>query len=193
MPRFAISAGLGTISHPTCASASSASSCSPRRRTRFQGLLVWLWKPSKHPLMEMFKGTPNPSFFVLLFVSAAIVAPLFEELMFRVVLQGFLEKAIVIWDDLNALLIGGSSSSVKFSGGITDGIPAEGISAAIDSNPYASPSLLSEQSQTAAPQAPINNQPELAARRPGCPSPSAPPSSPSSTTPTAPTGFRSCS
>ena len=59
-----------------------------------QGLLVYFWQPSKHPLMEMFKASPDPGFFALLFVAAAIVAPLFEELMFRVLLQGFLEKAV---------------------------------------------------------------------------------------------------
>jgi membrane protease YdiL (CAAX protease family) len=71
-----------------------------------QGLLVWLWKPSKHPLMEMFKGTPDIGFFAFLFVSAAIVAPLFEELMFRVVLQGFLEKVFSFSGDVNELVFG---------------------------------------------------------------------------------------
>ena len=59
-----------------------------------QGVLVYFWKPSKHPLMEMFKETPDAGFFVVLFVAAAVVAPLFEELLFRVLLQGFLEKAV---------------------------------------------------------------------------------------------------
>jgi membrane protease YdiL (CAAX protease family) len=59
-----------------------------------QGLLVNLWKPSKHPLMEMFKDSPEPWFFVLLAVAAAVVAPLFEEIVFRVLLQGWLERVI---------------------------------------------------------------------------------------------------
>ena len=58
-----------------------------------QAILVTVWKPSSHLLVELFKGTPNPVFFIVLFVAAAIVAPLFEELMFRVILQGFLERA----------------------------------------------------------------------------------------------------
>jgi membrane protease YdiL (CAAX protease family) len=57
-----------------------------------QGVLVYFWQPSKHPLMEMFKDSPDASFFVVLFVAAAIVAPIFEELIFRVLLQGLLEK-----------------------------------------------------------------------------------------------------
>ncbi|MCU0878239.1 MAG: CPBP family glutamic-type intramembrane protease [Pirellulaceae bacterium] len=59
-----------------------------------QGLLVNVWKPSKHPLMEMFKDSPEPWFFVLLAVAAAVVAPLFEEIVFRVLLQGWLERVI---------------------------------------------------------------------------------------------------
>jgi membrane protease YdiL (CAAX protease family) len=57
-----------------------------------QGLLVYFWQPSKHPLMELFKASPDPGFFALLFVAAAVVAPIFEEIVFRVILQGFLEK-----------------------------------------------------------------------------------------------------
>ncbi|MDX1947825.1 MAG: CPBP family glutamic-type intramembrane protease [Pirellulaceae bacterium] len=57
-----------------------------------QGLLIHFWKPSQHPLIEMFKATPDPVFFGVLFVAAAVVAPLFEELIFRVLLQGSLER-----------------------------------------------------------------------------------------------------
>jgi membrane protease YdiL (CAAX protease family) len=71
-----------------------------------QAVLVYFWQPSKHPLIEMFKGTPDTGFFVLLFITAAIVAPVFEELIFRVILQGFLERVFshhgplheLIWD-----------------------------------------------------------------------------------------------
>lgn len=136
-----------------------------------QGLLVWLWKPSKHPLMEMFKGTPDIGFFMLLFVSAAIVAPLFEELMFRVVLQGFLEKSLVVCDDLNELLIGSSAGRVKLFDGIAGGNTTasatiagarlEGAAADIDPNPYASPFPLAEQTDTVVRRNSSSNQPEL--------------------------------
>lgn len=71
-----------------------------------QGILVQFW-PSKHPLMEMFRGTPDVSFFVVLFIAAAVVAPLFEEIVFRVLLQGFLEKAISHRGSVIELIIGG--------------------------------------------------------------------------------------
>jgi len=69
-----------------------------------QALLVRYWQPSAHPLIEMFKGAPNHGFFVLLFITAAIVAPLFEELIFRVILQGFLERAFSHDGPLHELL-----------------------------------------------------------------------------------------
>jgi membrane protease YdiL (CAAX protease family) len=59
-----------------------------------QGLLVSFWQESKHPLVEMFKEQPSNTFFAIVFVSAAVVAPLFEEFVFRVLLQGFLEKIL---------------------------------------------------------------------------------------------------
>jgi membrane protease YdiL (CAAX protease family) len=59
-----------------------------------QGLLVKYWKASAHPLMEMFKQSPEPWFFALLAVAAAVVAPIFEEVVFRVILQGWLERVI---------------------------------------------------------------------------------------------------
>jgi len=71
-----------------------------------QALLVYLWKPSNHPLMEMFKSTPDARFFGLLVVAAAIVAPVFEELMFRVLLQGFLEKVFSFRGEVHELFFG---------------------------------------------------------------------------------------
>jgi len=59
-----------------------------------QGVLVYYWKPSEHPLMEMFKGTPDAAFFATLIAAAVLVAPLVEEMLFRVFLQGFLEKLV---------------------------------------------------------------------------------------------------
>jgi membrane protease YdiL (CAAX protease family) len=55
-----------------------------------------LWKeqrPDVHPLFEMFdKGTPDFSLWVLIACSALLVAPLREELLFRGVLQPWLER-----------------------------------------------------------------------------------------------------
>jgi membrane protease YdiL (CAAX protease family) len=71
-----------------------------------QGLLVYFWKPSKHPLMEMFKQSPDASFFAVLLIAAAVVAPIFEELAFRVLLQGFLEKVFSFRGPVHELVFG---------------------------------------------------------------------------------------
>lgn len=105
-----------------------------------QGLLVYFWKQSKHPVMEMFKDAPNAGFFALLFVSAAIVAPVVEELLFRVLLQGFLEKAHSFRGDAWELFFGGRAESgvVVCSIALDSGagpVPA----LPLDHNPYAPP------------------------------------------------------
>lgn len=69
-----------------------------------QALLVYFWQPSEHPFIEMFKQSPDSGFFAVLFVAAAIVAPLYEELMFRVLAQGFLERAFTHTGSLRELL-----------------------------------------------------------------------------------------
>jgi membrane protease YdiL (CAAX protease family) len=103
-----------------------------------QGALVHFWRPSKHPLIEMFKGTPDTAFFVFLFVSAAVVAPLFEELIFRVVLQGFLEKAFGFRGEPHELLLGGAPGNAQEAASNA----VDGQMALADSNPYASPVAL---------------------------------------------------
>jgi membrane protease YdiL (CAAX protease family) len=101
-----------------------------------QGLLVSFWQESKHPLVEMFKEQPSISFFAVLFVSAAIVAPLFEEIVFRVLLQGFLEKIF-------AHPTSESPSPTAQQLQLPASIDRQGIDAAPpsppDINPYASP------------------------------------------------------
>jgi membrane protease YdiL (CAAX protease family) len=71
-----------------------------------QGLLVYFWQPSKHPLMEMFKASPDAGFFAVLFVAAAVMAPIFEELVFRVLFQGFLEKLVSFRGHAAEILLG---------------------------------------------------------------------------------------
>jgi len=71
-----------------------------------QGVLVYFWKPSKHPLMEMFKESPDTGFFVVLLIAAAVMAPIFEELIFRVLFQGFLEKLFSFRGRAAELLVG---------------------------------------------------------------------------------------
>lgn len=71
-----------------------------------QALLVGLWKPSQHPLIELFRRAPQADTFLLLCLSAGVVAPLVEELLFRVLLQGFLEKAVVFRGPVHELVFG---------------------------------------------------------------------------------------
>jgi membrane protease YdiL (CAAX protease family) len=51
------------------------------------------WRPSKHPLIEMLRDQPSPLLFAASFTLAVIIAPVVEEYLFRVLLQGWLEKA----------------------------------------------------------------------------------------------------
>jgi membrane protease YdiL (CAAX protease family) len=124
-----------------------------------QGLLVYFWKQSKHPVMEMFKDAPDAGFFAVLFVSAAIVAPVVEELLFRVLLQGFLEKAYSFRGDASALFFGGpGESEVVACSMAIDPVaePVPGLS--VDDNPYAPPQAALVEAKAA----PVSaEQPEL--------------------------------
>jgi membrane protease YdiL (CAAX protease family) len=64
-----------------------------------QGLLLYLLSrddPSDHPLIEMVtEGHPHVGVLLLAAIAAVIVAPICEEITYRLVLQGWLEK----WED----------------------------------------------------------------------------------------------
>jgi membrane protease YdiL (CAAX protease family) len=75
-----------------------------------QALLVRYW-PSHHPLVKMFKETPDGTFFLVLLLAAVVSAPLFEEILFRVLLQGFLEKVVSFRGRLEELFLGGGKDS----------------------------------------------------------------------------------
>lgn len=53
--------------------------------------LISQWFKSEHPLIETALKTPDASFLTAAAVSAVLVAPLVEEYLFRVLLQGWLE------------------------------------------------------------------------------------------------------
>jgi membrane protease YdiL (CAAX protease family) len=141
-----------------------------------QGLLVYFWQPSKHPLMETFKEAPSIGFFMALVVSASIVAPIFEELMFRVLLQGFLEKAFRFRGEASQLVLGtrwppgrsaGNDSIVSAElaengdAGGGDTLPAV---AASDQNPYQPPRYFTEEPADPIERANELEQPELHGR-----------------------------
>jgi membrane protease YdiL (CAAX protease family) len=114
-----------------------------------QGVLVYFWKPSKHPLMEMFKDSPDPAFFAVLLLAAAVVAPIFEELVFRVLMQGFLEKWFSFRHSFVELVVGSPAKSpppVAMSAADVP-LPAEVIGPAAvvdDANPYAPSAITGE-------------------------------------------------
>lgn len=58
-------------------------------------LFSWLHTPTQHPLVRMVIEKPNPALMAAAFVAAVVVAPICEEITFRLLLQGWLEK----WED----------------------------------------------------------------------------------------------
>jgi membrane protease YdiL (CAAX protease family) len=100
-----------------------------------QGVLVSFWKESKHPIVEMFKETPDARFFGVLLVSAAVVAPLVEELMFRVLLQGFLEKGFSFRGVIHELLLGKPTRRIDRPANDAEDLPVYSP----NTNPYVTP------------------------------------------------------
>ena len=61
-----------------------------------QILFISLFGPVEgHPLIKIVGEHPNPVLYALAFTAAVVVAPICEELLFRLLLQGWLEK----WED----------------------------------------------------------------------------------------------
>lgn len=74
-----------------------------------QYLLVEILKlPSEHPLIELIKRDPDPLFFAVSFVAAVVIAPFTEEYLFRVLLQGWLERIPGHRGETRILLLGGA-------------------------------------------------------------------------------------
>lgn len=131
-----------------------------------QGLLVYFWQPSKHPLMEMFKASPDPGFYALLFVAAAVVAPIFEEMVFRVILQGFLEKFFSWRHSLLELLLGIRPAPIANSapGPVATDEAVKVLHSGeplAQPNPYAASPVIIGETSTAAPLIDPTVQPEL--------------------------------
>ncbi|MCO6457963.1 MAG: CPBP family intramembrane metalloprotease, partial [Pirellulaceae bacterium] len=55
-------------------------------------LVLVQWFESKHPLIELLKKQPSAGFFLLSGFAAVLVAPVVEEYLFRLLLQGWLER-----------------------------------------------------------------------------------------------------
>lgn len=73
--------------------------------TMLLALLSTLWKTEEelHPLLQMLRDDPSLGLILVIILSAAVIAPLFEELMFRVLLlNGLLQHCR--WKPLLAVL-----------------------------------------------------------------------------------------
>lgn len=57
-----------------------------------QFAVIQIWKSNAHPLQEMMIAARNGKVALLAFVAAVILAPIVEELMFRGIFQGWLER-----------------------------------------------------------------------------------------------------
>lgn len=98
-------------------------------------LLLTSFFRSSHPLVEMLKLTKNMSLLPIAAYAAIIAAPIFEEVFFRMFLQGWLEKLqVTMWRtkagigtkaDSDAVILGGHSSA--------------SLAAEVDANPFRSP------------------------------------------------------
>jgi len=67
-----------------------------------------------HPLIDVLKENPDARLFGAIVVSAAVVAPIAEEVLFRLLLQGWLERADSR-PGMSTMLIGGKRSSKNAS------------------------------------------------------------------------------
>ena len=63
------------------------------------GLTSLFPKADKHPFIEIILDDPNPRYVILVAVAAILMAPFCEEILFRVILQGWLEKLQRYWHD----------------------------------------------------------------------------------------------
>ncbi len=57
-----------------------------------QRILVYVWESPGHPLVKLLTHASDSRPFLIAFFTAVIVAPLVEEFIFRVLLQGWLEQ-----------------------------------------------------------------------------------------------------
>lgn len=51
----------------------------------------------QHPIIKLLRETPSPMFFAICGVMAIFVAPIVEEFLFRVIIQGWLENVAAYW------------------------------------------------------------------------------------------------
>ena len=67
-----------------------------------------VWKPNRHPLERMLREEASPGLIVLAYVSAVVLAPAVEELIFRGIIQGWLRRLLNTIPDSESNLTGES-------------------------------------------------------------------------------------
>ena len=70
--------------------------------------LLTMWVPYEHPTLNALTADRSTLTFLAILVSAGIVTPVFEEFIFRVLIQGFLQRwAAIGQKNLSLILLGG--------------------------------------------------------------------------------------
>jgi membrane protease YdiL (CAAX protease family) len=95
-----------------------------------RGLVMYLLgEPELHPLVQDVQQHPSALVFGLAFLSAVAVAPIYEEVVFRLLLQGWLEKgedALLGWRDTTPLTSEAAPRDEEVSTEPSGGPPVEG-------------------------------------------------------------------
>lgn len=105
-----------------------------------QMVLVLIVGPTKHPFILLLQKTPDLRLFLATSVNAVLLAPLVEELLFRGVLQGWLQslRSGMSFDEV---LVGAERDGVTPPPTLGTESSAEALSVADTSNPYRTPAL----------------------------------------------------
>ena len=105
-----------------------------------QGLLVYFF-PAQHPLIDLLRDRPDSQLFVVVGLSVALVAPLCEEMFFRVLLQGWLEKLVA--GAAPAAFPSPANGSPNEAANDNASQATDATKSFDDSNPYAAPQTIS--------------------------------------------------
>lgn len=122
-----------------------------------QAFLASLYPDEKHPFIEAMDGGVDAALMAGIVFAAVLTAPILEELMFRVVIQGWFEKLSgeIKGDATANQSIAAATDEASDAASLTDHEAAEAITPRADgppeiaSNPYASPQTEGLSSQPA--------------------------------------------
>ncbi len=101
-------------------------------------MLLTKWFPSEHPVETLIKKSSEPGVFLVTLFAAVIVAPIAEELFFRLILQGWLEKLVWRLTHVSSVLPGSDSGADDVAETPRNSTQNE-FPVPDASNPYASP------------------------------------------------------